>query len=104
MLPLLDWLKSAVARGRRRELSVWYDPDYRLPLSGLESGAGIEPRRADHAAWYLVQTGALSAAELRTPQPASYEDLSRVHSAEYLDSLQSPEALAHIFAVDPSEI
>jgi acetoin utilization deacetylase AcuC-like enzyme len=88
----------------RREVSVWYDPRYRLPLSGLEAGAGMEPRRADYAIWWLREARAVSPAALRVPRRVSFEDLARVHTPELLESLGRPETLAHVFAVDPSDI
>jgi len=88
----------------RREVTVWYDPRYRLPLSGLESAAGMEPRRADYAVWWLRDTRAVPAGSVRTPRRVSYEDLARVHTPELLESLGRPETLAHVFAVDPSDV
>jgi len=88
----------------RREVTVWYDPRYRLPLSGLESAAGMEPRRADYAIWWLRDARAVPAGSVRAPRRVSYEDLARVHTPELLESLGRPETLAHVFAVDPSDV
>ncbi|HEY6097803.1 MAG TPA: histone deacetylase, partial [Anaeromyxobacter sp.] len=89
---------------RRRELSVWYDPRYRLPLSSLEGVVGMEPRRADFAAWWLRECGATPRRALRTPHRISYENLARVHTPELLDSLGQTAELARIFSVDPSDV
>jgi acetoin utilization deacetylase AcuC-like enzyme len=86
-----------------RETLVFHDPAYRLPLS-TELPAGIEPRRADFAVWYLLESGALRPERLRQPRLATYEELALVHAPEYLESLSLPTTLAHIFAVDPSEV
>jgi acetoin utilization deacetylase AcuC-like enzyme len=88
----------------RRDVNVWYDPRYRLPLSGLEVGAGIEPRRADFAIWWLRETGAVTASAVHAPRRITYDDLARVHTPELLESLGRPEAIAHIFSVDPSDV
>ncbi len=88
----------------RRPLPVWYSPSYRLPLSGVEASAGIEPRRADFVAWWLVESGVIDGGLLRTPLRIPYADLDRVHTPELLESLSHPEALASIFAVDPSDV
>jgi acetoin utilization deacetylase AcuC-like enzyme len=88
----------------RRDVSVWYDPRYRLPLSGVEASAGMEPRRADHAAWWLRESGCVPARNVRVPRRVSYEDLARVHTPELLESLGRPETMAHVFAVDPSDV
>jgi acetoin utilization deacetylase AcuC-like enzyme len=88
----------------RRDVTVWYDPRYRLPLSGLESSAGMEPRRADYAMWWLRESRAVPASSLRVPRRVSYEDLARVHTPELLESLGRPQTLAQVFAVDPSDV
>ncbi|HET7825452.1 MAG TPA: histone deacetylase [Anaeromyxobacter sp.] len=88
----------------RREVSVWYDPRYRLPLSSIEGAVGMEPRRADFAAWWLRECGAAPKRAFRTPHRISYENLARVHTAELLESLGNPSELARIFAVDPSDV
>ncbi len=94
---LASWL-------HRRDVTVWYDPRYRLPISGVEAVVGLEPRRADFAAWWLREAGAVSERALRRPHRISWENLARVHSAELLESLGRPEVIASIFAVDPSDV
>ena len=91
-------------RLRRRPLPVWWSPSYRLPLTGLEATTGMEPRRADFAAWWLRESGAVPEAAFRTPRPITWEELDRVHSLELLESLGRPETLARIFGVDPSDV
>ena len=81
---------------------IWYDPAFRLPVSGIEGRTGIEPRRADYVAWFLVQTGATTSSQLMTPEPIAYEHLALVHTHEYLESLGHPETLAGIIGVEPS--
>ncbi len=88
----------------RREVHVWHDPLYRLPLSGLEASMGLEPRRADFAAWWLRQSGAVRASWFHRPRRIPYGDLARVHTPALLESLGRPETLAGIFSVDPSEV
>lgn len=83
---------------------VFYDPAYRLPLPAFEGRIGGEPRRADFVAWYCQDDPLLSLCELRAPEPIRYEDLQRVHSSEYLDSLHQVEVLARIFASEPTEL
>jgi acetoin utilization deacetylase AcuC-like enzyme len=85
-------------------LRVWYHSEYRVPLSSLEAVQGVEPRRADFVAWYLLEQKLLRPEALRTPEKASYADLSRVHSPRYLESLHDPAVLAGIFGVDPSDV
>jgi acetoin utilization deacetylase AcuC-like enzyme len=99
--PLLLRIASWV---HRRDVSVWYDPRYRLPLSSLEAAVGIEPRRADFAVWWLRECGAVPARAVRAPHRISYENLARVHTPELLESLSRPEEVARIFGVDPSDV
>jgi acetoin utilization deacetylase AcuC-like enzyme len=88
----------------RRPATLWHDPRYRLPLGGLEASAGIEPRRADYAAWWLTASGVISPKRLRTPTRIAVHRLARVHTPELLESLGRPEGLASVFGVDPSEL
>jgi len=88
----------------RRPISLWYDPRYRLPLSGLEGSTGMEPRRADFAAWWLAASGAVSQQRVRAPSRISIDDLARVHSPRLLESLGRPEVLGGMFGVDPGEL
>jgi len=98
-------LRALLNTARRRPLRVYYDEAYRLPISGAEAGSSaLETRRADDAVHYLLQVRALSAKDVINPEPASYSDLARVHSTAYLETLQSPETLAQIFAVDASDV
>jgi acetoin utilization deacetylase AcuC-like enzyme len=87
-----------------RALPTWHHGDYRLPLASAEGQLGLEPRRADLACWWLVESRVLAASELRRPRRARYEELALVHTPDYLESLSQPETLARIFAVDPSEV
>lgn len=102
MNPLIALFNTA----RRRPLRVFYDEAYRLPISGAEAGPhALETRRADDAVHYLLQARALSTSDVINPVAATYSDLSRVHSADYLESLQQDASvLAKVFAVDPSDV
>lgn len=94
---------ALIAKGRRRPLRVFHDEAYRLPISGADAGA-METRRADDALHYLLHEHALSPEQVINPEPASYEELARVHTAEYLEALHDPQTLASVFAVDPTDI
>jgi acetoin utilization deacetylase AcuC-like enzyme len=91
-------------RVSRRPLPVWYSPSYRLPVTGVETSAGIEPRRADDALYWLLDSRSLAPDDVRGPARVSYQDLDRVHTPELLESLGHREALARIFAADPSDV
>jgi acetoin utilization deacetylase AcuC-like enzyme len=87
----------------RREVHLWYDRAYRLPVTGLEA-VGMEPRRADFAAFWLKESRAVAPESFRTPRRVAYADLARVHSPELLESLGRAETLGHIFGADPTDV
>jgi acetoin utilization deacetylase AcuC-like enzyme len=98
-------LAVLLARRRRRPVRVFYDEAYRLPVTSTEAGpSSLETRRADDALHYLVRRHAISRKEVINPEPASYEELARVHTPEYLESLHQADTLARIFALDPSDL
>jgi len=105
---MLRSARALVYRARswlhRREVAVWYDPRYRLPLSSLEAASGIEPRRADYAIWWLRECGAVPKTAIHTPRRVTYDELSRVHTPELLERLGQPAEVAAIFGVDPSDV
>jgi acetoin utilization deacetylase AcuC-like enzyme len=70
----------------------------------VEVAAGIEPRRADFAAWWLRECRAVPRSAVHHARRITYDDLARVHTPELLESLGRPEALAHVFGVDPSDV
>jgi acetoin utilization deacetylase AcuC-like enzyme len=92
------------ARLGRKRVSSWYHPDYRLPFTTLESASGMDVRRVDFAAWYLVNRGFIRRADIESPTRVTYRDLERVHDGAYLESLSQAEVLAHIFGVDPADV
>ena len=98
-------LQALIATARRRPLRVYYDEAYRLPVTSAETGPhAMEVRRADDVVHYLLEAHAISTADVINPEPVSYEDLCRVHTPEYLESLHDRDTLARIFAVDPSDL
>jgi len=104
----LEPLRAIENRVRRwlfgRDFAVWYDPRYRLPLPSLEARTGLDTRRADFAAWFLLDRGAVRPARVRRPARIGYDDLARVHAPGLLDSLDRPETLARIYSVDPGDV
>jgi len=98
-------LLALIARGTRRPFRIYYDEAFRLPITGVESGPrAMETRRADDVLHYLRHVHAVRPGAVVSPEPASYSALGRVHTQAYLESLMSPTELAHIFAVDPSDV
>ncbi len=100
--PLLAWLRRKLAWDRT--MPVWYAAEYRLPLTAFGKRTGLEPRRADLVAWYLLEHGWIARDQMRAPVRASYEALARVHDAEYLESLGDRATLGRIFGVDAWDV
>ncbi|MFL5308910.1 MAG: histone deacetylase [Myxococcales bacterium] len=87
-----------------RDFALWYDPRYRLPMPSLEARTGLDARRADFAAWFLLDLRAVAPSRVRRPTRIGYEDLARVHAPGLLESLERPESLARIYSVDPGDV
>jgi acetoin utilization deacetylase AcuC-like enzyme len=88
---------------RRDSIRIYYHEAFRVALSSIEAGH-LEVRRADDAVHYLLKSGAVAETSVVNPHPISYEQLQLVHTAEYLESLQDPQTLGNIFAVDSSDV
>jgi acetoin utilization deacetylase AcuC-like enzyme len=73
-------------------------------MSSIEARAGIDPRRADLVAWFLLDEGIVAPDALREPERVALTDLARVHSPAYLESLAEPEVLARIHGVEAWDI
>ena len=100
--PWLAWLRRKLAWDRT--MPVWYASEYRLPLTAFGKRTGLEPRRADLVAWYLLEHGWVARDQMRAPVRASYEALARVHDADYLESLGDRRTLGRIFGVDAWDV
>lgn len=87
-----------------RRLPIWYDPEYRLPLTAFGRHTGLNPRRADLVAWYLLEWGWLAQSNFRAPARVRYQDIARAHTTEYLEALAHQETLARVFGVDPWDV
>lgn len=95
-------LARRLLHGQR--LPVWYDPAYRLPLASVEGQTGMDPRRADLVISYLANRGVITKDDIRAPSRIRYEDLARVHDAEWLEAIHQQAALAGVFGVDASDV
>ncbi|MGE3841431.1 MAG: histone deacetylase [Vicinamibacterales bacterium] len=98
----IPWLRHW--RDRDPAVPIWYDAEYRLPLSAFGKRWAYEPRRADFVVWYLLDAGWVNDAQLRSPSRATYEEICRVHTADYLERLASPATLGDIFGVDAWDV
>ncbi|MBT8495495.1 MAG: histone deacetylase [Deltaproteobacteria bacterium] len=86
------------------EVPVFYDAVYRLPLPSASLPSGLELRRADYVAWYLLEGLKVSPECFHSAAAVSFEDLGAVHSRELVESLLEAETLAGVFAVHASEV
>jgi acetoin utilization deacetylase AcuC-like enzyme len=94
-------LRAAVLEWTGHPVRVWHHPSFRVPIAGAETRLGIEPRRADHVLTWLLDAGVIPDESVAEAPQAPWEALLRVHDADYLASLDRPEVLAPIVAVDP---
>ncbi len=88
----------------RAGLPVWYAPEYRLPVTSLETSSGFDSRRAERIVAHLLDQGILHRSNLRSPERLSYADLGLVHGQAYLASLTEPTVLSRIFGCRVDEL
>ncbi|MFL6292699.1 MAG: histone deacetylase, partial [Thermoanaerobaculia bacterium] len=94
------WLR----RGRRRlfvrpQVGFVYSRRYQLDLPG----ASYDSRRGERILTFLDSTGLLASRAVHRPEPATFRHLRRVHSDEYLDSLNNPGALTTVVGFQLAE-
>ncbi|HET7295492.1 MAG TPA: histone deacetylase, partial [Gemmatimonadales bacterium] len=79
---------------------------YHASYARTVSGVPIDPARADEILAFLLDRGLISRRDVSQPIPASLENLLRVHTAAYLETLPDPATLTAIFGspVRPDEI
>jgi acetoin utilization deacetylase AcuC-like enzyme len=100
MLPVgLHPFRAAARASRRlyhrlhaRGVPLVYDARYQHGLYGVP----MDPLRGDKVLGALEEAGLLARDLLFEPRPASLQNLLRVHTAEYLDSVQEPDVLSRI--------
>jgi acetoin utilization deacetylase AcuC-like enzyme len=72
-----------------------YTRRYQIDLPGVL----YDPRRGEHILVFLDSTGLLGPRAVHRPAPASFRQLRRVHTDDYLDSLDRPGALTRILSL-----
>jgi acetoin utilization deacetylase AcuC-like enzyme len=82
-----------------RGLPIVYDARYQHGIPGVP----MDPLRGDKVLGALAEAGLLRPALVSDSRPASLQNLLRVHTPEYLDSVQEPEALARILGTEVSD-
>jgi acetoin utilization deacetylase AcuC-like enzyme len=97
----VPFAKRALARifrqGRRRlagssRVQFVYSRRYQLELSGVLH----DPQRGERILAFLDSAGLLDRAAVHTAEPVAFRHLRRVHTDDYLDSLNRPETLTRI--------
>ena len=94
-------------RGRRRlgeilgrsTVDFVHSRRYQLELPGVLH----DPRRGEQILAFLDSAGLLGRRSLHAPSPATFRQLRRVHTDDYLDSLNLPGALTRIVGLTLSE-
>ena len=94
------WLR----RGRRRllvrpQVGFVYSRRYQLELPG----ATYDSRRGERILTFLDSAGLLARRAVHRPEPATFRHLRRVHSDDYLDSLDDPGALTSVVGFQLAE-
>lgn len=86
---------------RPRAVDFVYSPDYELHLPGVLH----DPQRGERILTFLAAEGLVRETAVHTPRPATLQQIERVHTAEYLDSLHDADALARLFGFSvPEEV
>ncbi|TVP53840.1 MAG: histone deacetylase [Gemmatimonadales bacterium] len=78
-----------------RDLPLIYHRDYRRGITGVP----MDPMRGERVLAFLLNEGWVRLSRIETPRPSSVENLRRVHSGEYLRSLDDPETVGRILGV-----
>lgn len=86
------------------QLHVVFDQSYRLALTTLLPRTGFDPRRAELVLWWLLAEGWVAQAQVHRPLSCTYEQLARVHTQAWLESLGQAETLAGILGADAWDV
>jgi acetoin utilization deacetylase AcuC-like enzyme len=79
---------------------------YHANYARTVAGVPIDPARADEILAFLLDHGFIRRSDVSPPVPASLENLLRVHTPAYLESIQDPAILTGIFGspVRPEDV
>lgn len=70
---------------------------YHASYARSVSGVPLDPARADEILAFLLEERLIRRRDISRPVPASLENILRVHSRAYLESLQDPATMTGIF-------
>ena len=86
------WLRYTL---RPPDVCFVHHPDY----AHAAAGALFDPARADKILGFLTDEGLIRRADVSRPIPASLENILRVHTPEYVESLSDPEVVSSIMGI-----
>ncbi len=81
--------------GRGPAVPFVYHPDYRRELAGIP----LDAMRGERVLAFLFEEGLIRPKQVSLPRPASIENLRRVHSPEYLRSLEDPAEVGRVLGL-----
>ncbi len=99
-------MRRLIARVRAHQrlkgiAGLWYHPEYVLGLLANNARVtNIEPRRGELIVGKLMQEGLIHREQVRTPTPATLDQLVGFHPLAYVEQTLSPEILGRIFGLD----
>jgi acetoin utilization deacetylase AcuC-like enzyme len=96
--------RGTLRRALHRPVDVWWHPTFRLPVAGFAAEVGMDPRRGDFVLTWLLDTGITRPEDVREAPEAPFSWLRQVHTEAYLESLDRPETVAQIVAIDARRI
>ena len=87
--------RAAEAFGASPVAELVYAGRYALEVPGVSA----DPHRFEHVLTYLATEGLVRRGQLHWPRPATFEQLCRVHTERYVESLREPGALTRILGI-----
>lgn len=100
----IDDARGTLRRIWHGHVHLWYHPTFRIPLAGLESLTGFDPRRADDVLTWAIDRGIVDSDDVHAPDEAPWALLRTVHDAKWLSDLDRPETIAGLFGADARRV
>jgi acetoin utilization deacetylase AcuC-like enzyme len=89
-------LGPLLGRGLAHDAAFVYAPPYRLELPGVAA----DPLRGERILTFLGAADLLGRQPVHVPEPATFQQLRRVHDEDYLDAVGRPGSLLPILGLD----
>ncbi len=93
-------LYSSLAVGEPKKPVLVYHTNYDISFLGLEKVHPFDTHKYSKVYDYLNKKNILKKVEVLEPKPVSNQDLLKVHTHDYLNSLGSSKVVAHISGVE----